>query len=628
MGRFTEESKQRVRDATDLVELAGSYTELRRAGNDRMVGLCPLHDERTPSFTVSPSKQLFKCFGCGAGGDVLSLVQLKEGLDFPGALEFLAGCAGIELQREDEDPGVQARRARRARELVPLDRAAAFYAAHLRRPRSAEAVQAAEYLASRGINDATREKFAVGFAPADGDALLRSARSAGFSTEQLGEVGLVSRARGGGLLQDRFRGRLMFPVWDVRGRVLGFGARKLGNARGPKYVNSPSGTIYCKSELLYGAHHARAVAAKTGIVIVVEGYVDALAMHRAGIVNTVALMGTSITEQQIERLKRLAPTVVLMLDGDEAGAQAILRAGALARQSGLEVLVAELPADSDPAALVQRDGADAARDLVVGASAFARFRVQHDVDRADVSTAEGKDRLVSVLREVFADIPSSAVREDLIALVAERLALAPSLVSSWMPTPETLADDEPTTLIAQAPASPANSSPAHRLLVRCAADPRAAAALPSGRALANLFPDALALRAAEHIRIHAADPAAALPEDDHALVSYRHEPPDCTDRRRERRVTRVKTRLTALRCSAGEAARPVGPDPREVQDRVGRQAARVRLNPRFAGAQADPDRRGVCGRIGAVLVAGLQPSSMSCHVRRNEAGRAAERAEL
>ena len=169
MGRFTEDSKQRVRDATDLVELAGSYTELRRAGNDRMVGLCPLHDERTPSFTVSPSKQLFKCFGCDAGGDVLSLVQLKEGLDFPAALEFLARRAGIELQREDEDPGVEARRARRARELVPLDRAAAFYAAHLRRPRSPEAVQAAEYLASRGINEATREKFAVGFAPSRKD---------------------------------------------------------------------------------------------------------------------------------------------------------------------------------------------------------------------------------------------------------------------------------------------------------------------------------------------------------------------------------------------------------------------------------------------------------------------------
>lgn len=247
MARFTEESKQRVRDATDLVELAGQYTELRRSGNDRMIGLCPLHDERTPSFTVSPSKQLFKCFGCDAGGDVLSLTQLKEGLDFPAALEFLARRAGIELQREDEDAGVQARRARRARELVALDRAAAFYAAHLCRPRSPEAAQAAEYLASRGINEATREHFAVGFAPTERDALLRSAQSSGFSTKELSEVGLVRRPRGGGPLQDRFRGRLMFPVYDVRGRVLGFGARKLGTARGPKYVNSPSGATTARA---------------------------------------------------------------------------------------------------------------------------------------------------------------------------------------------------------------------------------------------------------------------------------------------------------------------------------------------------------------------------------------------
>lgn len=434
MGRFTEESKQRVRDATDLVELAGRYTELRRAGNDRMVGLCPLHDERTPSFTVSPTKQLFKCFGCAAGGDALSLVQLKEGLGFPEALEFLARRAGIELQREDEDPGVAARRARRARELVPLDRAAAFYAAHLRRPRSPEAVQAVEYLASRGINEATREKFAIGFAPPEKTALLRSAQSAGFSTKELSDVGLVSRPRGGGPLQDRFRGRLMFPVCDMRGRVLGFGARKLGGARGPKYVNSPSGAIYCKSELLYGAHHARAIAAKAGAVVVVEGYIDALAMHQAGMVNTVALMGTSITEHQIAELKKLAPTAVLMLDGDEAGAQATLRAGGLAAPAGLEVLVAALPYGSDPAALVQCHGADAAREIVARAGALARFRVRHHIERSDPSTAEAKDRLVGVLRDVFIDIPPSAVREDLIALVATHLDLEPALVRSWMPT--------------------------------------------------------------------------------------------------------------------------------------------------------------------------------------------------
>ena len=213
MGRFTEDSKQRVRDATDLVELAGSYTELRRAGNDRMVGLCPLHDERTPSFTVSPGKQLFKCFGCDAGGDVLRLVQLKEGLDFPAALEFLARRAGIELQREDKDPVsrhvARVVRASSCRSIAPLRSTPRICA-----PPIAEAAQAAEYLASRGINEATREHFVVGFAPAEKDSLLRSATVGRVSTKELSEVGLVSRPRGGGPLQDRFRGRLMFPVCE------------------------------------------------------------------------------------------------------------------------------------------------------------------------------------------------------------------------------------------------------------------------------------------------------------------------------------------------------------------------------------------------------------------------------
>lgn len=198
-------------------------------------------------------------------------------------------------------------------------------------------------------------------------------------------------------------------------------------------MNSPGGAIYCKSELLYGAHHARAAAARAGAVVVVEGYIDALAMHQAAIVNTVALMGTAVSEQQIAALKRLAPTVVLMLDGDEAGTEAILRAGALAELGGLAVLVASLPSGSDPAALVQRHGAHAAGEAVAHACAFARFRVQHHIQGSDPSTAEAKDRLVGELRDIFIDIPPSAVREDLIALVAKHIGLEPALVASWMP---------------------------------------------------------------------------------------------------------------------------------------------------------------------------------------------------
>ena len=518
LGRFTEDSKQRVRDATDLVELARAYTELRRAGNDRMVGRCPLHDERTPSFNITPSKQLFKCFGCDAGGDALSLVQLKEGLNFPAALEFLARRAGIELQREDDGPTVQAWRARRARQLVPLDRAAAFYAAHLRSPRSPQAAQAAEYLTSRGIDDATRDRFAVGFAPAEKTALVGASRAAGFSEKELKDVGLVRRSRTGSPWQDRFRGRLMFPVCDLQARVLGFGARKLNSQRGPKYVNSPAGAIFDKSELLYGAHLARAATAKAGLVVVVEGYIDALAMHQAGVSNAVAVMGTAVTERQIAMLKRLAPTAVLMLDGDDAGSQAIMRAGALAEHAGLEVLVAPLRAGADPATLVQREGVEAARQLVADAIGFARFRVHHHLARADLGTAEGKDRLVSDLRDVFADIPSSAVREDLIALVASRVGLQRALVSSWLPACEAASRQRPTSIATDAVA--AEGGPGRGLLVRCVADPEEAAALPIGPAIAELFPDALLRRAAEHIRLHAQDPAADLPDDDHELVAF------------------------------------------------------------------------------------------------------------
>jgi DNA primase len=202
--------------------------------------------------------------------------------------------------------------------------------------------------------------------------------------------------------------------------------------------------------LLYGAHHARATAARVGAVVVVEGYIDALAMHQAGIENTVALMGTSVSEHQVAGLKCLAPTVVLMFDGDQAGNQAILRAGALAAPTGLEVLVASLPSGSDPAAMVQRQGAETAREVVAHARAFTRFRVQHHIERSDLSTAEAKDRIVAELRDIFIDIPSSAVREDLIALVAKHLGLERALVSSWMPTRANGVGCQPVVVVAQA----------------------------------------------------------------------------------------------------------------------------------------------------------------------------------
>ena len=373
VARLPDDLVRHVRGATDIVELAGRYTPLRRSGADRFVGHCPLHDDRTPSFTISPSKQLFKCFGCDAGGDVVTFVELAEGLDFRAAVERLARDAGIRIPGTEARSVGSSRETGRARELQPLDRAAAFYEAHLWSTNRADAGAAVAYLAERRISEATCRRFRVGLAPRDGASLLRAATAAGFSTHELRDVGLVARARNG-VLQDRFRGRLMLPICDVEGRVLGFGARRLDRAGGPKYVNSRASGIFAKRELLFGTNHARGPAAQAGFVIVVEGYFDVLAMHEVGISNAVALMGTAVSEHQIALMKRLAPNIVLLLDGDDAGHEAADRAGALAQEQKLETRVVALPRGSDPAAMLQQHGRDAARAELSDACARATTR--------------------------------------------------------------------------------------------------------------------------------------------------------------------------------------------------------------------------------------------------------------
>ena len=360
MARLPDDFVRHVRGATDIVALAGRYTALRRSGADRFVGRCPLHEDRTPSFTISTSKQLFKCFGCDAGGDAVTFVELVEGLDFRAAVERLASDAGIAVPRAEAPSVGSSREAGRAREPQPLDRAAAFYEAHLWSTCSTDAAAAVAYLAERRISEATCRRFMVGLAPRDGASLLRAATAAGFSAHELRDVGLVARRRNGSP-QDRFRGRLMLPICDLDGRVLGFGARRLDRSRGPKYVNSPASAIFAKRELLFGTHRARSPAASDGLLIVVEGYFDLLALHEVGISNAVALMGTAISEHQIALMKRLAPKIALMLDGDDAGHEAAARAGALAQEQKLETRVVALPRGTDPAALLQRHGPEAAR---------------------------------------------------------------------------------------------------------------------------------------------------------------------------------------------------------------------------------------------------------------------------
>src|SRR6478609_8973265 len=429
MPRYTRSSVEAVRDAVDMIDLVSARTELRKAGARSYSGICPFHEERSPSFSVEPVEKLYHCFGCQAGGDAFKFVQEIEGVGFNDAVELLAQRYGVQLEVEAEDPRDAERRRARERLLELLERTATFYVRYLWD--SGEAAPAREYLASRGLDQAALREFRVGYAPSAYDTLLHAVRRAGFSNREVYDAGLAQRAKGEGMLYDRFRRRIMFPLCDMRGRVLGFGARALGADQKPKYLNSAEGIVYHKGRNLFGADIARAAATKAGSVIVAEGYTDVIAMHQAGLRNTVGLMGTAITEEQVGELSRLAPRVQLALDADGAGQEAMLRAARVAAGRKLELRVVPLPAGADPADLVQSEGPDAVAERIDASVPFVRFRVERALATADLSGAEGKDQVIEELRPVFAQIPPSALRE-LIALVADRTDLSPALVGSWL----------------------------------------------------------------------------------------------------------------------------------------------------------------------------------------------------
>jgi len=427
---YTNDSKDRVRDAVDFVELVSARTDLRRAGPARYEGLCPFHDERTPSFGIDPTQKVYYCFGCQASGDVFTFVQETEGLDFKGALELLAERSGVELQREQEDPREAERRRRRERLLELLARTTAYYERYLWE--SSEAAPARAYLDGRGLGEEILREFHVGYAPSAWDRVLTASRSGGFSVEELYATGLAQRSKENGQPYDRFRSRIMFPLTDIRGRVLGFGARAMREEQRPKYLNTSDNDVYHKGLHLYGADLARPSAARAGQVILCEGYTDTIALHQAGMRNAVGLMGTALTGEQVGELARMAQTVLLALDADSAGQEAMLRASAVAAKRKLELRVVPLPAGADPADLLQRDGAEAMSALVTQSVPFVRFRVERVLAGGDHSSPEGRDRMIEELRPIFATLAPSAMRMELTRMVSGRLALPESLAETLL----------------------------------------------------------------------------------------------------------------------------------------------------------------------------------------------------
>jgi DNA primase len=424
---YTKDSIERVKDAVDMVELVGARTELRRAGG-RMVGLCPFHDERTPSFSVNVEQKLYHCFGCGEGGDAIGFVQQTEALDFPGAIEFLATRYGVELKREEEDPQAEERRRRRERLLKLLERTTMFYERFLWEADEAE--PARRYLADRGLGEQVLRDFRIGYAPKAWDRVMTAARRDGFTEQELAGAGLGRRGRQGGF-GDLFRGRIMFPLADSRGRVLGFGARAMRDDQQPKYMNTPEGELYHKRRQLFGIDRARAAIAKARQVIVVEGYTDVLALHAGGVEQSVAIMGTALTPEQFAELARAAGqdgTVVLALDADRAGLDAMLRAARAAEEKRIDLMVVELPAGKDPADLVADGGTEAFTQLLERAISVPEFQTRRVLAEADLGTPHGRDRALQAVQPILTGVRAPATRNELVSYVSDRLDVPASSV--------------------------------------------------------------------------------------------------------------------------------------------------------------------------------------------------------
>ena len=419
MARYTEESIDRVRDAIDMVDLVGSRTELRRAGAARFEGLCPFHDERTPSFGIDPVKRLYHCFGCGVGGDAIDFVRETEGVGFIDAIELLADRFGVELEVAEEDPEEARRRAQRQRLISLLDRTASYYERVLWDAPEAEAAR--EYLSGRGLSREALEKFRVGYSPSAWDRVLMASRRAGFSEAELVDTGLVTRNREG-RVYDRFRGRIMFPLWDSRGRVIGFGGRAMGEDRGAKYINTPESRLFHKGNEVYAGHLARSAAAKAREVIVVEGYTDVIALHQAGFENVVASMGTALTDAQVKRLAMLAPLARLAMDADTAGQEAMRRAVRVAGDE-LDLLVVSLPPGRDPADIALSEP-DRLRELLGRGVEVQRFLVDRALATADLDSARGKDAALREIGPLYAETRNPVLAAELLDLVSSRVDLS------------------------------------------------------------------------------------------------------------------------------------------------------------------------------------------------------------
>ena len=433
MARIKDEDVIAVRDRARIDEVAREYVTLKSAGGGSFTGLCPFHDERTPSFHVTPSKGLYHCFSCQEGGDVITFVRKVDNLTFSEAVEKLAAKYGIQLRYEEGSVRPDRDKGQRTRLVEAHAAATAFYRQHLR---SDAAATARAFLQERGFDEAAWDHFGVGFAPRGWDGLTNHLRAAGFTDADLLAGGLVAQGNRG--VYDRFRGRLVWPIRDVGGETIGFGARKLfDDDEGPKYLNTPETPIYRKSTVLYGVDLARREIAKKQQVVVVEGYTDVMACHLSGITTAVATCGTAFGAEHIKVLRRLlldtadsTAQVIFTFDGDAAGQKAALRAFTDEQRFVSQTFVAIEPHGLDPCDLRQHHGPAAVQALIDARVPLFEFVIKSALAKHDLRTADGRVAALKEAAPVIASIRDTALRPEYARSAAGWLGLDVEAVRS------------------------------------------------------------------------------------------------------------------------------------------------------------------------------------------------------
>jgi DNA primase len=412
-GSFAE----RVKQQADIVRVVGEYVRLKKSGQN-FSGLCPFHAEKTPSFAVHPVKQIYHCFGCGVGGDVFKFVMEMEKCAFPEAIRIVAEKCGIPVPRQKERSPEERKENQQRTALVEIHREAqAFFVKQLEETLEGKAARA--YLDDRGLDKDAVSRFGVGYAPSGGDVLLRVLKSK-YPEKLLAESGLVSRDQSGRFF-DRFRRRITFPIANDSGKIVAFGCRALGDDM-PKYLNSPETPIYSKSNVLYHLDRAKEALRRQDFALLVEGYMDAIAVARAGISNVVASCGTSLAEPQIKLLGRFTKRVVVNYDPDTAGQAATERSLALLLEQDFEVRVLALPGKADPDKFIRENGAETYLKLLKDAPTYVDYLIGR-ARQMDLSTGEGKLRAVNFLLPYVQKMPNRILRSEWATRIAQQLRL-------------------------------------------------------------------------------------------------------------------------------------------------------------------------------------------------------------